>query len=267
MGKVLKVDFVGAGNLAWNLAPALENAGASVRYIYSKNPENAEKLVSKLYEGRVKEDLDFSAYDTDIIIIAVSDDGIEHVVKELILVEETILVHTSGSIPLNILGYSATPNIGVFYPLQTFTKSNQANFSKIPFLIEGENKHTIKTLSSLASLLSSNIQEVSSNQRQQIHLAAIFASNFTNWMLAQSENILKDAKLDFDILHALIAQSVNNAIQIGPQKAQTGPAKRNDLEVLDKHMEMLNHKPKIQELYQSISQQILDHYQSSQLDE
>jgi predicted short-subunit dehydrogenase-like oxidoreductase (DUF2520 family) len=261
MGKVLKIDFIGAGNLAWNLAPALERGGASVRNIFSRNIENAKNLVNKVYEGQVKADLDFSASEADIILVAVSDDGIEEVAKELILAENVVIAHTSGSIPLSALGYSATSNIGVFYPLQTFTKSQQVDFDNIPFLIEGENKQTIKTLSSLASTLSKNVSVVSSYQRQQIHLAAVFASNFTNWMLTQSEKILEDANLDFSIVHALIAQSVNNAINTGPKNVQTGPAKRNDFEVLDTHMQILSNKPDVQNLYKIISQQILDHYQ------
>ncbi len=262
MGKVLKVDFIGAGNVAWNLAPALENAGVSVRHIYSRNTENAKKLANKLYEGIVKEDLDFSECDTDILIIAASDDAIEDIAKEVVLAEHTILAHTSGSTPLNALGYSATKNIGVFYPLQTFTKNQPIDFSALPFLIEGDTENTISTLSNLASMLSSEITVINSNQRKKIHLAAVFASNFTNWMFTQSESILKDAGLDFSIIHALIAQSVNNVIQAGPENAQTGPAKRNDFEVLDAHMEMLINKPDLQNLYKIITQQIVDHYQT-----
>lgn len=264
MGKALKVDFIGAGNLAWNLAPALENAGASVRYIYSRNPDNAKKLANKLYEGQVKEDLDFSECNSDVVIIAVSDDVIEEVAKEVVVDEGVILAHTSGSIPLNALAYTSTPNIGVFYPLQTFTKIKTVDFDSIPFLIEGETTHTIKVLSSLASLVSSQVKEISSKQRQQIHLSAVFASNFTNWMLTLSENILNEANLDFNIVHALIAQSINNAIQLGPENAQTGPAKRCDFEVLDTHIEMLTEKPEMQNLYKIVSQQILDHYQTNE---
>lgn len=261
MSKHLKVDFIGAGNLAWNLAPTLEIAGCSVRNIYSRNTKNALKLAKKLYEGEVKEDLDFSSSDADIILISVSDEVIEEVAKEVILNENTVLAHTSGSVPIAALGYSATSNIGVFYPLQTFTKNQKVDFSNAPFLIEGENSYTIKILSSLAGSLSSQVTQISSQQRQQIHLAAVFASNFTNWMLTQAEILLKEANLDFSLLHPLIAQSINNAIQIGPQNAQTGPAKRNDMEVLDKHMKVLNAKPEIQDLYRIISQQILDHNQ------
>lgn len=263
MGNALKVDFIGAGNLAWNLAPALENAGAFVKHVYSRNPENAHKLAQKLYEGQVKEDLDFSECNSDLVIIAVADNAIEKITKELIVSENTIIAHTSGSIPLNVLGYSATPNIGVFYPLQTFTKGNQVDFSNIPFLVEGENNYTTKVLLGLAKMLSSNVSEVSSHQRQQIHLAAVFASNFTNWMLIKCERILKEANLDFKIVHSLITQSITNALEMGPINAQTGPAKRNDFEVLDKHIELLEKKPEVQELYRMVSQQIIDQFQTS----
>jgi len=262
MAKALRVDFIGSGNLAWNLAPALESAGASVRYVYSRNPNNAKKLAHKLYEGEVKEDLDFSDCDSDILIIAVSDDAIGEIAKEVILPENTVLAHTSGSISLGELGYAATPNIGVLYPLQTFTKNQLVDFDTVPFLIEGDNKYTVEALSTLANMVSSVTSIISSSQRKKIHLAAVFASNFSNWMLTQSETILKEANLDFSLLHALIAQSINNAIQVGPQIAQTGPAKRSDFEVLDTHLEMLNTRPELQILYKTISEQILDHYQA-----
>ncbi|MCF6360719.1 MAG: F420-dependent NADP oxidoreductase [Cyclobacteriaceae bacterium] len=262
MGKALKIDFIGAGNLAWNLAPALENAGSSVINVYSKNPDNAKKLAGKLYEGQVKTDLNFSETEADIILIAITDDEIEEVAKEVVLPEDILIAHTSGSIPLAKLGYSATPNIGVFYPLQTFTKNQQANFKEIPILIEGENKKTTDRLAQLAKTLSGNVSVITSTQRQQLHLAAVFANNFTNWMLTQSEEIIQNAKLDLSMLKPLLEQSISNAIRFGPKNVQTGPAKRGDYEVLDKQMELLTNQPKKEELYKLVSQQILDFYQT-----
>ena len=266
MGKVLKIDFVGAGNLAWSLAPALENAGASVRNIYSRNINNAQKLANKLYEGQAKADLDFSGTDADIILIAVSDDAIEDVAKEIILSDDIIIAHTSGSKALSTLGYLATPNIGVFYPLQTFTKNQQVNFEEIPILIEGDNKLTTENLIQLAKILSGNVSIISSSQRQQLHVAAVFANNFTNWMLSHSEEILQAANFDLTIMQPILEQSIAKAMQFGPKNAQTGPAKRGDFEVLDSQMELLESQPEKQEIYKLVSQQILDYYQT-QLDE
>lgn len=257
-----QVDFIGAGNVAWNLAPALENIGVAVRNVYSHNPKNAKKLAKRLYEGQVKEDLDFSDSSASIFIISVTDDAIEKVVREIVLPDDAILAHTSGSIPLSVLGYAATPNIGVFYPLQTFTKTHLTDFDSVPILVEGGNKFTTQTLGQIGTLLSRNVQEVSSTQRQQIHVAAVFACNFTNWMLSQSQELMEKAGLDFKLLQPLIAQTINNSLEIGPENSQTGPAKRGDLEVLDKHMGMLERNPDAQELYRLISQQILDFYNS-----
>ncbi len=262
MSRALRIDFIGAGNLAWNLAPALENAGASVRNIYSRNPDNAKKLANKLYEGQVKLDLDFSETNTDIILIAIADDAIEDVAKEIILSDDIIIAHTSGSIALSTLGYLATPNVGVFYPLQTFTKNQQVNFEDIPVLIEGDNKQTTNRLSELAKTLTGNVSVISSSQRQQLHLAAVFSNNFTNWMLTQSEEILQTANLDLSIMKPLLEQSISKAIQLGSKNAQTGPAKRGDFEVLDTQLELLANQPEKQEVYKLISQQILDFYQA-----
>ncbi len=261
MGKALKIDFVGAGNLAWNLAPALENAGASVRNIYSRNPENAQKLAGKLYEGQVKTDLDFSSNEADVILIAVADDAIEEVAKEIILPDNILIAHTSGSVPLSTLGYLASSNIGVFYPLQTFTKHQRANFSEIPFFVEAENNFTRNALTKLAKQVSSNVYNISSSQRQQLHLAAVFANNFTNWILTQSQAILKESDLDLSLLQPLLEQSIAKAIELDPKNAQTGPAKRGDFEVLDAQMELLAPQPERQELYRLITQQIVNYYQ------
>ncbi len=263
MAKALKIDFIGAGNVAWNLAPALENAGASVQNIYSRNPDNSQKLADKLYEGQVKTDLDFSDSEADIILIAVADDVIEEVAKEIIVSDDIIVAHTSGSIPLTALGYLATPNIGVFYPLQTFTKQQKVDFSEIPILIEGDNTDTTNMLQKLANTLSSHVSIISSTQRQQLHLAAVFANNFTNWILMQSQEILQSAALDLSILQPLLETSISKAIQFGPKNSQTGPAKRGDFEVLDKQMSLLQEHPEKQEVYKLLTQQIINFYQSS----
>ena len=134
------VSFAGSGNLAWHLAPALDNAGYSVREVYSRNPAHAAALVERLYEAEVKATLDFSTSDSRIFIIAVSDDAIEEVAREIILPDDAILVHTSGSQPLSKLGYAATPDIGVFYPLQTFSKARKLEFKDVPIFIESESE-------------------------------------------------------------------------------------------------------------------------------
>ncbi len=256
-----KVSFIGSGNLAWHLAPALDNTDFAVREVYSENPVHAAALVERLYEAEVKASLDFSTSPSRIFVIAVSDDVIQTIAREIILPENAILVHTSGSQPLSLLGYAATPNIGVFYPLQTFSKGKRVDFKELPIFIESENEATEKVLMTMAKAISKNVFRITSHDRKALHVAAVFASNFTNHMLLIAQEIMKENSLSFDWLKPLIAEMINKSLTIGPENAQTGPARRGDLEILDKHLEFLQHDEQVAELYKLISQHIIDTYQ------
>jgi predicted short-subunit dehydrogenase-like oxidoreductase (DUF2520 family) len=258
MSSFLSVTFIGSGNLAWHLAPALDNAGYTVKEVYSRNPKHAASLVGRLYQAEIKATLDFSTSSSDVFIIAVNDDAIQNIVREIILPEEAILVHTSGSQPLSILGYAATPNLGVFYPLQTFSKSKKVNFQDIPVFVECEMEESEKLLVKMAKAISSKVKKIDSHDRQALHIAAVFASNFTNHMLTISKEVLSSSKLDFDVLKPLIVETINKSLTIGPEVSQTGPAQRGDLEILDRHIEFLKQDETLAELYRLISQHILD---------
>lgn len=252
------ISFIGAGNVAWHLAPALENMGHFVNEVYTPDGKSAKKLVGNLYNAKIKQSLDFSDSVSQIFILAVPDDAIQSIAQEIKLPEQSLLVHTSGSKGLDVMEYSSAAATGVFYPLQTFSKSKKLNFEEIPFLLESENKEALKILNSLAKSLSKNIQIVSSSQRKQMHLAAVFACNFTNHMMSISDKIMKNAHLDFSLLHPLVLETIKKALKHSPQSVQTGPAKRGDLETLDKHMGMLQSDANVQEIYRLISQNILD---------
>lgn len=254
------VSFIGSGNVAWHLAPALDNTDFAVREVYSRNPAHAAALVDKLYEAEVKHSLDFSNSPSSIFIIAVPDDAIQSVVQEIILPDEAILVHTSGSQPLSALGYAAIPGIGVFYPLQTFSKSKKIDFTDVPIFVESENAATEKILITMAKAVSKNVHRITSLERKAMHVAAVFASNFTNHMLLIARQIMKENNLSFDWLKPLIAEMINKSMSIGPEQAQTGPARRGDFEILDRHMEFLQHDEQLSEIYKVISQHIIDRY-------
>lgn len=256
------ITFIGAGNLAWHLAPALDNTDYAVREVYSRSRKNAETLVSKLYEAEAKDSLDFSDSHSQIFIMSVPDDAIEEISHQIILPDSATLIHTSGSKPLSSLGYAPTPHVGVLYPLQTFTKGRKVNLKEVPLFVEGEDSETEKILLKLATSISKEVHVLSSEKRFILHLSAVFSSNFTNHMLAIAETIMKQNKLDYGWLKPLIAETINKSLEIGPSQAQTGPARRGDLEVLDKHMESLKKDEPLQEIYRLISQHILDKYQS-----
>lgn len=256
------VSFIGSGNLAWHLAPALDNAGFVVKEVYSRNPQHAEALTERLYQAEVKASLDFSTSPSGIFIIATSDDGIEGIAQEIILPEESVLVHTSGSQPLQALQFAATGNIGVFYPLQTFSKSKKINFKDVPVFIESNTSEAETALMELAKAISNRVRKIGSEERKALHIAAVFAANFTNHMLTISKQILQQNSLDFELLKPLITETINKGLSLGPENSQTGPAMRGDLEVLDKHMEFLQNDETLNEIYKLISQHILDQYQS-----
>lgn len=254
------VSFAGSGNLAWHLAPALDNAGYPVREVYSLNPQRAKKLVERLYDGEVKSNLDFSTSPSRLFIIAVADHAIEQVAREIVLPDGAILVHTSGSQPLDKLAFAAASGTGVFYPLQTFTKGVKVDFRTVPVFIETEEEEVERDLVKMAGAISRQVFQIHSQQRLALHLAAVFASNFTNHMLSLAHDITGRHHLNFEWLKPLIAETINKAFQVGPVNAQTGPARRGDFETLDRHMQLLHDNPEVAELYRMISQQIVDRY-------
>jgi len=256
----MNVSFIGSGNLAWHLAPALDNTDYPVKEVYSLHLHHAETLVKRLYHASVQSTLDFSSSPSRVFIVAVSDDAIEDVMQEIILPDDAILLHTSGSRPLNVLSYAATPRVGVFYPLQTFTKNRKVEFSEIPIFIESEEKETEDVLMAMGKAISRKVFKISSGDRQALHVAAVFASNFTNHMIKISRDILTAHKLDFEWIKPLIAEAINKSLSLGPEGAQTGPAKRGDLEILDKHLDFLKHDDAVAEIYRLVSQHILDRY-------
>lgn len=257
----MNVSIIGSGNLAWHLAPALDNVGFVVKEVYSRNPQHAEQLTSRLYQAEVKATLDFSTSDSSLFIIAASDDSIKSIAQEIILPDEAILVHTSGSQPLSELEFSATANVGVFYPLQTFTKQKKVDFKNIPVFIESNIEETEEALMLIAKAISNQVRKIGSEERQALHVAAVFASNFTNHMLAISKGIMQQNSLDYEWLKPLILETIQKSLNLDPESAQTGPAKRGDLEILDKHLEFLKEDKVVAEIYKIVSQHIVDRYQ------
>jgi predicted short-subunit dehydrogenase-like oxidoreductase (DUF2520 family) len=257
----MNVSIIGSGNLAWHLAPALDNVGFVVKEVYSRNPQHAEQLTSRLYQAEVKATLDFSTSNSSLFIIAASDDAIKSIAQEIILPDEAILVHTSGSQPLSELEFSATTNVGVFYPLQTFTKQKKVDFKNIPIFIESNNEETEEALMLIGKAISNQVRKIGSEERQALHVAAVFASNFTNHMLAISKGIMQQNGLEYDWLKPLILETIQKSLNLDPESAQTGPAKRGDLEILDKHLEFLKEDEAVAEIYKIVSQHIVDRYQ------
>ncbi len=236
METIQDIVIVGAGNVGTHLAEIMLEAGFTICQL----AERGEMIVP----GK------------DLYIMALPDAAMEEALSEMSLTDE-MLVHTSGSVPMEILSrYSE--NTGVFYPLQTFTKGRPIDMKEVPLLIEANRIDNENILVEAAKKISNKVIVADSDRRLSLHIAAVFASNFSNYMYDIARHLMEEQELDFDLLSPLIMETAAKATALGPDKAQTGPAKRNDLEVIRKHLDMLKGHEAIKELYKRISDNISD---------
>lgn len=249
----LRVILIGSGNVATHLGHALLAAGAEIIQVYSRKPANAKALAKKL-KAKPLTDLSKTDKRPALVVIAVKDDAIAAVVKK-IKVGEGIVVHTSGSVPMNVL--KKFGQYGVFYPLQTFSKNRKIDFGNIPVCIEANDTSTLLSLTTIAETLSDCVYNLDSEQRQAAHLAAVFANNFTNHLYAVSEQILNEQKLPFDLIRPLIDETALKVMDDFPENTQTGPAARKDTAVIKKQAALLKKHPQLKKLYLDLSQSIL----------
>lgn len=252
-----KLVIIGAGNLAWHLAPALEDAGLVISSVYSRHRRNAQRLADRLYGTPAQDHLDFSTSKAQLFIIAVADDAIEAVAQGLQLPPGATLVHTSGSQPLLALRRAATHRTGVFYPVQTFSQSRYVDFRQVPLCLESDDPEVLLRLTKLARKISQHVALVSSEERQVLHVAAVLANNFTNHLLRMAQTLTEAHYVDFSLLHPLIEETVQKALEGSPAAAQTGPAVRGDETTIKRHLKQLRHfDPAYAKVYRLLTQHI-----------
>jgi predicted short-subunit dehydrogenase-like oxidoreductase (DUF2520 family) len=249
-----RVVIIGAGNLATQLALALTGKGIQVKQVFSRTLDSAMELAQKV-NADFTNDLSCLITNADLYIISVKDSAIKEVLQNLSLDKNSLIVHTAGSISIDVLS-TYTNNFGVFYPLQTFSKSREADFSMIPICIEANNSTSLKKLHELAEMLSNSIQSVDSDQRKTLHLAAVFVNNFVNHLYVIGSEILQDSKLDFNLLKPLILETASKVESMPPIEAQTGPALRNDQSVIIEQLNQLQDFPEFQNIYSNLTDSI-----------
>jgi predicted short-subunit dehydrogenase-like oxidoreductase (DUF2520 family) len=254
----MKITIIGSGNVATHLALTFKNTGIKILQVYSRKLSNAEAL-AKVVGAASTSNLNNINCSADFYIIAVSDNAISEVVTTMPLVAG-IVVHTAGCIPISVLDKFSM--FGSMYPLQTFTKETIINFKKIPLFIEGNSKITEQKIYETASLLSNHIECADIEKRSTLHLAATFSCNFVNHLYTISQSILEGANLSFDYIKPLIEETARKACEINPYNAQTGPAKRNDDQIMNFHLKKLGNKDKMSVLYNLISESIINTYNS-----
>jgi len=252
-----KVAFIGAGNVAWHLAPALEKEQIIlVTEVYSRTKKNARKLTRLLYEAKAVTSLDFSKSEAEIFILAIPDDAFSEVILNLQLPENALIAHTSGTKPMAVL--ERFERYGVFYPLQTFSQAKKVDFQKIPFCLEASDSEDLDILVELADTLTQNIFHITSKEREKLHISAVFACNFTNHLMAIASDILQQHDLDFELIKPLIQETMSKVLTHEPHQVQTGPAIRKDQQTIERHLELLENHPEFQQIYRIMTESIQD---------
>jgi len=249
-----RIVIIGAGNVATCLATSLHAAGHCIEMVYSRTASNAEKL-GKLLNSRYTDNEDEIRAAQGIQIAAIPDEALIQF-SEKRLFGKGLLLHTAGSIPMNILS-GCSSEYGVLYPLQTFTAGRDLREHGVPFCIEACNAGSLARIRDLASSVSDTVYELDSESRMMLHLAAVFACNFTNHMYVLAGKIAERAGVPFEILHPLVMETAKKASERSPVMSQTGPAARNDMIIIKKHMDLLSFSPELMELYRLISDSII----------
>jgi predicted short-subunit dehydrogenase-like oxidoreductase (DUF2520 family) len=253
----LNFCFIGAGNLATHLSKAFQNKGFGISQVYSRTTLSAKELAINLSTNYVisTDEIDENA---DIYFVALKDSAVDEVLSKINF-NNKLIVHCSGSLPLSAIE-KYSENVGVLYPLQTFSKKREVDFSEIPVFIEASSAKNEKLLCDIASQLSGSVVVINSDKRKTLHISAVFACNFVNHFYTIASDILKSKNIQFDVLKPLILETAKKVQEMEPEKAQTGPAIRFDNNIIDAHLHELKDFGDYRELYKSISKSIFEHY-------
>ena len=271
----MKIVLIGAGNLATHLGKALHAAGHDMVQVFSRTMQSAETLAS-LLDAEPLTDIAQVRDDADVYIFSVKDSALVQLVAQLCrheadgLVEdgavnalrkakkgehERVFLHTAGSMPMSVFKGMAQ-HYGVLYPMQTFSKQREVDFSIIPCFVEANDEFAQKQIEGLAREISGRVYELSSEDRKYLHLSAVFACNFANHCYAISQELLEEHGIPFDVMLPLINETAAKVHEMRPKDAQTGPAVRYDENVIGKQSKLLENHPHFKKVYDSMSKSI-----------
>ncbi len=257
----MRITLIGSGNVATHFGAALKNAGHHIVQVYSPTQHNADLLAYHLGAEAIS-NLDGISPETDMFIISVKDDAIENIAQQLSSYQ-ILTVHTSGATSLQSIA-QYNKHSGVIYPLQTFSKTREVDFRKVPLCVEGNTDLVHAELKILAHNLSLNVFDVDSHQRKILHLAAVFACNFPNNLYAIAQQLLAGHHLDFNLLRPLILETAQKVQHNFPAEVQTGPAVRRDEKTMQAHLALLPDDD-LKQVYEALSQSIIkldNHYKA-----
>ncbi|MGF1586196.1 MAG: Rossmann-like and DUF2520 domain-containing protein [Bacteroidales bacterium] len=248
-----KIAIIGSGNVAGYMARSLFGSGHIIEIVYSRTLKNAQRLAEQVSAGWTDKIEDIGP-DAGVWIFALTDMATVETVRKSGFMK-ALLLHTAGSLPADIFAGHAT-DYGVLYPLQTFSGNQDPGFKDIPICIESNTSRGLSRIRIMAESISSSVREVNSEERSWLHAGAVFACNFANHMYSLASDVLARTGIPFEIFHPLILETARKAAEINPQEAQTGPARRNDMIIIKKHMDLLSFSPELKSIYNQLTESI-----------
>jgi predicted short-subunit dehydrogenase-like oxidoreductase (DUF2520 family) len=257
----MRISFIGAGRVVHHLAHALSQYHQIVQ-IYNRSLEFAQTLAAQVGATAT---VNISEIDPeiDLMVIAVSDQAIASVIADVHQqLPNVLIVHTSGSTDIEVLA-KVHARAGVFYPLQTFSLDRDIIWAETPLFVEAKSENDLAILTQLAKQFSKRVYQYTSAQRLSLHLAAVFACNFSNYCYDMAKQVVDAQQVDFSLLYPLILETAHKAVQHDPKQMQTGPAMRGDQNILAMHQQMLQdaNRDDLKNIYSLMSQQILQSHQ------
>jgi predicted short-subunit dehydrogenase-like oxidoreductase (DUF2520 family) len=250
-----KVVIIGGGNVAYHLIRSITSSGHKLVQVYNRTPS---KIVNASSGVNLVNQVHGITLEADIYIICVKDTAIAEVAISLRL-KDKLVVHTSGNRSMDLLS-EVSSRIGVFYPIQSFTKEIPIQFKKTPIIIEANTADALKELELFAKSISNVVERMDELSRQKLNVAGVFANNFTNHLFTLINDYLKNENIDFKILLPLIQNTVDKLSLGSPHEMQTGPAVRSDMATIQNHLEILYSNPEMKEIYQTMTHKIRSYH-------
>ncbi len=251
----MKIVWIGAGNLASQLAPALGRAGHEALQVFSRTMASAGALAARL-GCPATDDPDAVARGADAYVFSVTDGALEGLAARVApRAGDALCLHTAGSMPQDVFRGHAS-RYGVFYPMQTFSKGRTVDFKEIPVFVEASCPDALAETERLARSVSDRVEVMGTEKRRRLHLAAVFACNFANHCYALAERLLNREGIPFDVMWPLVEETARKVRHLSPAEAQTGPAVRRDRNVSDLHLALLGGDPETKALYEAMSRSI-----------
>jgi predicted short-subunit dehydrogenase-like oxidoreductase (DUF2520 family) len=262
--KEYRISFIGAGKVSGALCRQMHMSGFRIPKIVSRTRETGRSL-ARSCNASWSSDYDFSDSE-DLIIAAVPDDKLPEILTRIKCPDKTVVAHTAGSLGIDIFPASLKHK-GVFYPLQTFSENRNISFRDLPFFLEASDGYSSGILKYIAESIGSKVHFIDTEHRRLLHVAAVFACNFTNHMLTAGKQITQKSGFTFEVLEPLINETVMKAMEAGPENSQTGPAFRSDIGTIKRHIDLLSFSPELQGIYKEVTKSIMKFYKTASDDQ